>query len=280
MLGLALYPPGATFGPRRTKDYEFVWIINGDVVWEADGVKHDAPPGSFVLVRKGMHDSFRWDPMRQTRHAYFHFSLRFRPTSLAESKWPLVVRMPDGDIIRPLFRHMASLWKQGQTRQDPLIDGAASLLLRAFLAQKVETLGEGAAELPPAVERALSFVQKQWANGRLLSPPVDDLAKAAAVSTGHLCRLFKQSVGCGPIEALRMARLDRAATILSRSNMRIQEVAHSTGFENAFHFSRCFRTVYGLSPRDFRAHMLTGGQKPTIKLVRARKMTGRLWGEF
>ena len=24
MLGLALYPPGATFGPRTTKDYEFV----------------------------------------------------------------------------------------------------------------------------------------------------------------------------------------------------------------------------------------------------------------
>jgi hypothetical protein len=27
--GLAVYPPGATFGPRRLQDFEFVWLLQG-----------------------------------------------------------------------------------------------------------------------------------------------------------------------------------------------------------------------------------------------------------
>src|ERR1700752_3800704 len=37
--GLADYPPGATFGPRTLRDYEFVLIVEGDVLWMSDGVE-------------------------------------------------------------------------------------------------------------------------------------------------------------------------------------------------------------------------------------------------
>src|SRR5258708_37845736 len=73
--GLAFYPPGATFGPRTLGDFEFVWIVDGDVVWECDGLAHPAPAGTVLLARPGMRDGFRWDPKRPTRHGYVHFTL-------------------------------------------------------------------------------------------------------------------------------------------------------------------------------------------------------------
>ncbi|HEY0007324.1 MAG TPA: hypothetical protein VGB55_01255, partial [Tepidisphaeraceae bacterium] len=47
--GIAMYPPGATFGPRRLGDYEFVWMIEGDAVYHCNGLDLPAPMGSILL---------------------------------------------------------------------------------------------------------------------------------------------------------------------------------------------------------------------------------------
>lgn len=34
--GVAVYPPGATFGPRQLEDFEFVWLLQGTAEWRYD----------------------------------------------------------------------------------------------------------------------------------------------------------------------------------------------------------------------------------------------------
>jgi hypothetical protein len=45
--GVATYPAGATYGPRPLRDWEFVWIIEGNVEYSieaAQGAQHVAAP--------------------------------------------------------------------------------------------------------------------------------------------------------------------------------------------------------------------------------------------
>ncbi len=78
------------------------------------------------------------------------------------------------------------------------------------------------------------------------------------------------------MQAMRLMRVDRAATLLAGSNLKIQEVSSSVGFENAFHFSRCFREAFGLSPRAYRRKAAEGRVVPQTRLRVVRTLAGRL----
>src|SRR4029450_6736283 len=73
--GVAVYPPGATFGPRRLEDFEFVWLLQGTGDWRYELVSISLGPTSFLLGRPGITDSFIWDRTSPTRHASLHFRL-------------------------------------------------------------------------------------------------------------------------------------------------------------------------------------------------------------
>jgi AraC family transcriptional regulator len=81
---------------------------------------------------------------------------------------------------------------------------------------------------------------------------LDELATAAAVSTGHLCRIFRSTYGLAPITAIELLRLARAATLLSQSDLPIGAIARSCGFADANHFSHRFRRVYDDPPGRYR----------------------------
>src|SRR5689334_14841882 len=114
VVGIAAYPPGATYGPRTMPDYEFVWMLEGDAEYTANGKTFHAPQGSIVLCRRGDDDFFRWDPKHRTRHGYFHFQIRRTPRDWPPPRrWPSVREPVEGDVLRPLFRHLLTWHDKG-----------------------------------------------------------------------------------------------------------------------------------------------------------------------
>lgn len=271
--GLAVYPPGATFGPRTLKDFEFVWIIDGQVIWEAHGQAHPAPPGTLILSRPGTRELYRWDPQRQTRHAYFHFEVDLAGAGLPPPRaWPSLVCMPEGDVLRPLFRHVTWLLESGRPERLPLAENAARQLLLAFVCGAFQTREEGGPQFSEPVQRALRYAEACWER-RGTRPVLGELARAAALSAGHLCRLFRAEFGCGPVKALRLIRIDRAAALLARTNLPVKVLADRYGFENPFHFSRCFKQVYGVGPREFRRRAALGLAQPSSQVLGLRRVS-------
>lgn len=276
--GMADYPAGATFGPRTLGDFEFVWIVEGDVEWQVDGQLIPAPAGTVVLARPGQRDGFRWDPRHRTRHGFFHFNLDQGKAVLPPREhWPLSRNLPVDDILRPLFHHLGWLLaREGEDARE-LAQGIMRQALVAYLSGLLGTTGEGDQPLHPLVDRALAHVQELWADGDPVPVTLGDLARAAGVSKTHLTRVFQQALGVSPVEALRQVRLDRAAGLLARTNLAVQQVAEATGFPNAFHFSKVFHLAYGVSPRAFRQGVLRGETPAINRLVRTRALAGRLW---
>jgi AraC-like DNA-binding protein len=275
-VSLASYPRGATFGPRTARDYEFVWIEEGDALWEADGVQHDVPADTLLLSRPKMRDFFIWDPRRFTRHGYLHFRIVRRGGLPPESAWPLKQALGHGDIVRPLFRHLAWLAAQPRPEAGVLCQGVLRQILLLFITGACGTIDTGPADESPIVDQTMRFVRDRWAKGAFVQPSLNELARAAAVSRGHLVRVFREQLGVTPAEALRLLRLDHAATLLARSNLRISEIADQTGFISAFHFSRAFRLVYASSPRAFRQEVAAGYAIPPIRFLRVRELADRL----
>ena len=276
--GWATLPPGSTFGPRILNDYEFLWVLEGDCVARYDGVQVELRPGSVILARDGMEDYYQWDPARKTRAGYIHFAFKRNGCVLPpENEWPLVQHPREGDVLHPLLRHLMWLMDRAQEQQAELARGAARQLLAIFLTGDFQT-SPVETDSPPAVVRVIKTVQQRWNQQReLATPSLSELARIAHMSEGHLCRVFQQALGFGPVRALRIMRLDRAASMLAESNTRIHEISYLTGFENPYHFSRAFKNLFGLAPREYRRQAGLRKVVPQTHLITVRRIAGPFW---
>jgi AraC family transcriptional regulator len=275
--GVAVYPPGATFGPRRLLDFEFVWLLQGSAEWRYDQGSISLGPNTLLLGRPGIRDAFLWDRQRPTRHAYLHFALEGELPELPDpALWPLVRTLPDDDPLRPLLRYLQGIGEDRSGRHRQTVQQVLRLLLTLFVAGPLPDRDRQPS--PPQLEALLEFVRRAWsppAPTRRLS--LDELAAEAYISTGYLSRLFRRHYGIGPVAAFELLRLARAATLLVRSNLSVAAVAGDCGFANPYHFSRRFHRVYGQPPGRYRR--ADGRQEPTEPLAHAGllALNDRLW---
>ncbi len=259
---VAHFPPGSTYGPRRMLDFQFVWIIEGDCRYRRDATWVDAPPGSILLCLQGTEDEFVWDPLRRTRHGYFHFSRI--PQGVVEalgdpSKLPIRRGPGEVDLLHMLCRHVLSWHDGGDLGIREQIVGA---MLLAFATGETAVAQTRPEQLPPAVDRAITLIHDRNRDTPHRPPTFAELVKASGSTGPHLCRLFKRHVGHTPMETVRLVRLHRAASLLTRTTMSVQEIADQLGFATPFHLSRLIKQVYGVSPRRLRQRAETGVYLP------------------
>ena len=79
-----------------------------------------------------------------------------------------------------------------------------------------------------------------------------EVGEACGSSVRNLERLFTIHLRRSPSAYYREIRLNAARQLLLHGSWSILDVALSTGFVSASHFSRCYRTAFGRSPRDER----------------------------
>jgi AraC family L-rhamnose operon transcriptional activator RhaR/AraC family L-rhamnose operon regulatory protein RhaS len=97
--------------------------------------------------------------------------------------------------------------------------------------------------------RAIGYLHRHFAETNV---SIETLAKELNMSMSSLLRHFRRQNGCSPKEYLLKLRIHCACNMLQESNFGISEIAMRSGFDDSNYFSRQFRKVTGLSPREFR----------------------------
>ena len=80
---------------------------------------------------------------------------------------------------------------------------------------------------------------------------LNDVAAVFGLSPNYLSALFKKNCGIGFSEYITQKKITLAKSLLLEQGMKVYEVADCLGFESAFYFSKVFKKVEGMSPRDF-----------------------------
>jgi len=81
---------------------------------------------------------------------------------------------------------------------------------------------------------------------------LEQIASAAAISTRECSRCFAACMKETPIEYLMQYRIQVAQTLLRTTNMSIVDVAMESGFSNSAYFTKVFKQVCGVTPRNFK----------------------------
>ncbi len=94
---------------------------------------------------------------------------------------------------------------------------------------------------------------------------LDILAGRAKLSVSRLAHRFKEETGATLIEYLTWVRIGHAQRLLAETDKSCQKIADEVGYKNQSYFSRAFRRVVGITPRQFRRRGTSGKGKAKSK---------------
>lgn len=98
------------------------------------------------------------------------------------------------------------------------------------------------------VREAINYIEHHYAE----NITVEELASACKLDRSYFGKVFKSVVGQPPQEFLLRYRMEKAAEELMLTSVAISDISSSVGYSNSMHFSRAFKSVYGISPREYR----------------------------
>ena len=81
---------------------------------------------------------------------------------------------------------------------------------------------------------------------------LEDIARAASVSTSECCRDFKEILGQSPVDYLISYRVRMGEYLLTHTDKSILEIALAAGFSGSSHFSNTFTRYMGCTPLHYR----------------------------
>ena len=89
-------------------------------------------------------------------------------------------------------------------------------------------------------------------NDIITIPNIGYFADKASLSTGYFSSLVKKETGMSPKDLISLQLIDEAKRRLVETNQDISIIAYSLGFDYPAHFSRLFKKITGLTPKEYR----------------------------
>ena len=104
------------------------------------------------------------------------------------------------------------------------------------------------------LERRRSFVRSGGTETPLFSKNANltTYAEMFNISVSYFTHLFTQQFGVSPYKYLLNTRMSQAKYLLIETNMHINDIAETVGYDDPFYFSRIFKKHTGSSPSVYR----------------------------
>jgi AraC family transcriptional regulator, dual regulator of chb operon len=234
---------------------ELFYVLAGRGSHSVGSTSQRLEAGDLVLVRHGDQHAFT-----VTAPAELHFiNIAFPAASWrdfltlvdldAAMRWERQVLPPHAHICAERASRVEAVFAQALARFD---DGPTALDLIRFWTETVARLDLARPGPDPRRSAWLTQACNALRAEEHLREGLPRLLDLAAVSHGHLDRCMRRYFDMTPTESITDVRLRHAAVLLSSTPTAIGEIAQRCGFTSQSYFTRRFRHIYGVSPRQHR----------------------------
>ncbi len=98
------------------------------------------------------------------------------------------------------------------------------------------------------IRKVLRYMDQNYSKGLTLP----EVAKVAHMAPSYFSMYFKKEMGENYNQFVNRMKIERAKELLQNPSVKIHEVGTLVGFEDSKYFSRKFRTITGMTPREYR----------------------------
>lgn len=225
------------------------YVARGKGTLKLNGRPQVLQPGRVFAYGPGVRQDMVADPADPPVKYFVDFAgtaacQLLRESQLAPGK---VLQIVPPNEIQGLFDELIRAGERGTARSRRL----CLKLLECLLLQCAESsapLEETGTLAYATYQQCRAHLQEHFRKLRTLQQFADE----CHLNSAYLCRLFQKFDHQSPYQYLMRLKMNEAAEQLRRPGSLVKQVAEQAGFGDAFHFSRAFKKVLGLSPDEFR----------------------------
>ncbi len=235
--------------------YVLEYVVSGHGTVKLDGRSHALGPGMVFACAPTTRCEIHADPRDPMVKYFLAFAgagvpARFRRCGVSPGRArQLAAHAEVTSVLEDLVR-------EGQRSGG--LAGRICTALFELLLLKIEdtaTLAPHASE--PAREAFLRCKALIDAQAEKLGT-LEEIARAAGVEASSVCRWFRRYQGTSPYQYLLRRKMNLAAEHLVENGGLVKEAAELVGFADPYHFSRAFKSVHGVAPRDLLRYRRAG----------------------
>ena len=164
-----------------------------------------------------------------------------------------IVEKATGEILPLLFAAILDELSRPAMGSKTIIEAMMKQILVLLLRSHLKRRGLQAASymplLHPKLGRAMTMIVARPQDPHT----VESLAAIAGMSRSRFNHHFARTYGRTAMEFVHSVRLRAGARLLRETDQPVKVIAQAVGFASRSHFSRAFRTEFGLDPTAFRA---------------------------
>ena len=264
--GCSKTEPLHSFGPALKPHYMIHYILSGKGVFRTGGREYPLEAGSGFLIVPGHLAFYQADEKEPWTYVWAGFS-----GSGVES----FVSYTGLSVRHPVFQSDRSDELYGSVR-DMMEHNTYGLTnelrrngqLQIFLSLIAESAGTQARpeedRANQYVKRAVEFIQRNYCN----PVKVTDVADYVCINRSYLYTLFENSMGMSPQQFLTAFRLTRAAELLAVTQLPVESIALSCGYNDPLVFTKAFKQMKGMSPSAYRKELQKGETRRNREYLR------------
>lgn len=189
--------------------------------------------------------------------SYAYYGVKF-PYELLDSgiyelcdmeRFPLYIHLSEktAAVMKHIFEQLIEECREGEKRLANKV--YMQLLVEQLLILTLREMPTGKQEHADTfMNRALGYLYAHFHD----EISVAEVAAYSGYTPNYFNTRFREMTGYSFGIYLRKMRLNYAENLLKSGDMSVTEIALESGFLSLAHFSRCFRSEYGISPQEYR----------------------------
>lgn len=243
--------PLHSYGPHARNHYLFHYVISGKGTLFANEQTYPITAGHGFLVVPGQITTYRADEQEPWEYTWIEFdglraqeSLRLAGIS---GKDPIYTPASQ-NAAEKLCQQMLYVVNNGNA--DPMhLIGHGFLFLSQLVKSSAYHSDQNIHRLRDFyIREALSFIESNFQR----DITIEEIAAFCGLNRSYFGKVFRETMGESPQAFLLHYRMGRAAQLLKETRLSIGEIAQQVSYDNQLHFSRAFKNVHGVSPREYR----------------------------
>ena len=248
--------PGHSFGPATRNHYLFHYILSGTGTLMADNAKgetqtYSIKSGQGFIIFPGQINTYIADKQLPWEYMWIEFDgLRIKE---ALSVTDLCKDVPiyhshSKELREKLADEMLYIVNHPHESSFRLIGHLYLFMDYLLQSAKSTKLVSSGRMSDYYIKEAINYIEQNFQN----NISIEDIATLCGINRSYLGKIFRNSIGRSPQEFLMNYRMVKATELLKLTSLSIADISSAVGYENQLHFSRAFKNIYGVSPREWR----------------------------
>ncbi len=229
--------------------YSIEYVARGRGLVKLQGRTHELQPGRLFSYGPGIRQDIAADPADPPVKYFVDFAGRPARKLLRDCHLPPggVLQIFPPNEIQNLFDELLRTGQRGSRHSAELCAKLLECLMLKISESRAPVGGVETLSFT-TYQQARQHVQQHFQRLKTLR----QLSEECHLNGAYLCRLFQRYDHQSPYQFLMRLKMNLAAERLQKPGALVKQVSEEAGFSDAFHFSRAFKSVFGVAPDAFR----------------------------